>query len=278
MTAASMPRNRAAALAIAAAFLGFLRGMAPAPEERATWLYLIVVPLGYGHVIGASVFARSRRAPARAPGRERVSAAVFESSSLATIFSLYTWALGSPQLQPFVLAPILLLFAWHVAENDLALGRAYRDRMRLPPVSTGPRSGACALLLVVAGGVVAFSTREGAGFAHAYFGRTLLPAQAWLTLDELAAALVLYHTVSWLLFFEDRARALRLHSAAQAARLRRRVLAFHAAPVVLVAVLARWLPETEAFLAAPAHYFFWSAMHSIHTAVARGLAPRAATA
>jgi len=273
-----MPRNRVLALAVVAAFLGLLRWAAPAPAERAVWLYLIALPLGYGHVVGAAVFAHARRRHSREPRPARLLLGAFLGSSVLTLFAVYAWALRSAALQPLVLTPILLLFAWHIVENDLALGRAYRSEMRLGPVARARRPHAITLVLAAGVGLIAFSTREGALFSRVYFGEALVPVQPWLTLDELSAAFVLYHTLSWLLYFEDRVRALRRTSAPEALRLRRRVLAFHVAPLAVNAALYVWVPAVQFYVAAPAFYFFWSALHALHTAVARGLEPRAAPA
>jgi hypothetical protein len=177
-----------------------------------------------------------------------------------------------------VLGPILLLFGWHIVENDLALGRSYADGLRLAPVARGARSHAIALVLTGMVALAAFSTREGALFSRVYFGAALLPVQPWFTLDELSAAFLLYHTASWLLFFEDRARALRQRSAAEAAGLRRRVLAFHLVPLLLNAALYFWLPWAYLYVAAPALYFLWSSLHAIHTGWVRRLGPRPAPA
>ena len=126
-----MSRNRVLALAVVGAFLGLLRWLAPAPAERAAWLYLVALPLGYGHVIGAAVFSRSRAPRSQGRGRSRLLLAAFVGSGLLTLALAYTWALRSTALQPFVLGPILLLFGWHIVENDLALGRSYADGLRL---------------------------------------------------------------------------------------------------------------------------------------------------
>jgi len=273
-----MPRNRVLALAFVAAFLGLLRWLAPAPAERAVWLYLVALPLGYGHLIGAVVFSRSRRRSSGAQGASRLLVAAFVASSLLTLFAAFTWALRSTVLQPLVLAPVLVLFGWHIVENDLALGRSYRDGLRLPPVTRAVRHHGIALALTAGVGLATFSTREGALFSRVYFGAALVPVQPWLTLDELTAAFLLYHTLSWLLFFEDRVRALQRSSGAQAARLRRRVLAFHAIPLVVNAALYYWLPAVHFYVAAPAFYLFWSSLHTLHTAMVRGLEPRAAPA
>jgi hypothetical protein len=273
-----MTRNRVLALAFVGVFLGLLHWVAPAPAERSVWLYLVALPLGYGHVIGAAAFARSRAPGSRVKGSSRLLFTAFVGSSLLTLLAVYTWALRSTALQPFVLGPILLLFGWHIVENDLALGRSYRDGLRLGPVVRGVRRHAVALLLTAGVGLAAFSTREGAVFSRAYFGAALVPVQRWLTLDELSAAFILYHTLSWLLFFEDRVRALRQRSAREALRLRRRVLAFHLVPLLLNGALYLWLPSVFFYLAAPALYFFWSSLHAIHTAWVRGPAPRPAPA
>jgi len=273
-----MSRNRVLALALVAAFLGLLRWVAPAPAERAVWLYLVALPLGYGHVIGAAVFSRSRSGRSRAAGRSRLLHSALIGSSLLTLGVAYTWALGSTKLQPLVLGPVLVLFGWHIVENDLALGRAYAAGLRLGPVERGARHHAIALLLTAGVALAAFSTREGALFSRVYFGAALLPVQAWLTLDELSAGFLLYHTIVWFLFFEDRARALRQRSAAEAVRLRRRVLAFHGVPLLLNAALYHWLPSAHVYVAAPALYFLWSSLHAIHTAWVRGLEPRPAPA
>jgi hypothetical protein len=70
-------------------------------------------------------------------------------------------------------------------------------------------------------------------------------------------------------------RALRRSSGAQAARLRRRVLAFHLIPCAVNAALYLWLPGMHSFAAVPAFYLFWSSAHAAHTAWVRGLAARA---
>jgi hypothetical protein len=270
-----MGRNRVLALWVTGAFLGGLRWLAPEPAQRAAWLYLVALPLGYGHLIGAALFARSRRWDPRAPAASRWLLRAFVAWSLFTLFAAYLQALRSASLQPWVLAPILVLFGWHIAENDLALGRAYREGLRLGPVARAVAHHGIAAVLTAGVGLAAFSTREGAVFSRAYFGAALVPPQGWLTLDELTAGFLLYHTLSWWLFFEDRVRSLRTSAPAQAARLRRRVLAFHAVPLGINAVLYLGLPALHVYVAAPAFYLFWSSAHTLHTAWVRGLAPRA---
>ena len=177
-----------------------------------------------------------------------------------------------------MLTPVLLLFGWHVVENDLTLGRGYREGLRLPPVARAIHPHSVALLLSAGVALASFSTREGQIFSRVYFGVALVAGQPWLTLDEITAAFVLYHTISWLIFFEDRVRALRRSSGVQAVRLRRRVLAFHLFPCAANAVLYLWLPGLHFFVAAPAFYLFWSSLHAVHTSWVRGLAARPAPA
>jgi len=273
-----MLRNRLLALASVGAFLGLLRWLAPAAAERAVWLYLIALPLGYGHLIGAAVFSRSRIGRTGGERGSRWLSSAFAGSTVLTLLAGYTWALHSSVLQPLVLAPMLLLSAWHIVENDLALGRAYRDALRLGAVTRALRHHGIALALTAGVGLTALSTAEGALFSRVYLGDLLVRPQEWLTLDELASGVLLYHAVSWLLFFEDRARALRRRAALDTARLRRRVFGLHAAPLALNAALYLWLPSVHFYVAAPALYLFWSVLHAIHTAAVRGLEPRMAAA
>ena len=273
-----MLRNRLLALAIVGAFLGLLHAHARSPAERTAGLYLIALPLGYGHLIGAAVFARSRFRRARGPREAPWLAIALAAASVASLLALYVRALGSPALQPLVLVPMLLLSAWHIVENDLALAGAYRDALRLGAVTRALRRHAIALALPAGVVSAALATHEGALFSRAWFGCALVSPRAWLTLDELASGVLLYHAVSWLLYFEDRARALQARSAADATRLRRRVFALHAAPLALNAALFVWLPALHVYVAAPALYLFWSVLHAIHTAAARGFEPRRAAA
>ena len=135
-----MSRNRVLALAVVAAFLGLLRWLAPAPAERAVWLYLIALPLGYGHVIGAAVFSRSRRRRSGGAGASRLLVRRLRRARAFSLSSPPTPGRCAPRrYSRCVLAPILLLFGWHIVENDLALGRAYRDGLRLGPVTRALR-------------------------------------------------------------------------------------------------------------------------------------------
>ena len=60
----------------------------------------------------------------------------------------------------------------------------------------------------------------------------------------------------------------------EAARLRRRVFALHAAPLALNVALYLWLPALFVIVASPALYLFGSVLHAGHTAALRGLEAR----
>ncbi len=276
--APSMGRNRVRAVLVVGGFLGLLYWLSARPDERIAWLYLVALPLGYGHLIGAAVFSRSRTRRSRGPRGSGLLPSAFAGSSVLSLLAIYTWALHVPVLQALVLVPMLLLSAWHIAENDLALGRAYRSDLRLGPVTRSLRHHGIALALTAGVGLAALSTGEGASLSYAFFGGWIAPRQTWLTLDELASGVLLYHAVSWLLFFEDRARALRPRAAIEAARLRWHVFTLHAAPLALNAALYLWLPAVHFYVAAPSLYLFWSVFHALHTAAVRGLEPRMAPA
>jgi hypothetical protein len=67
-------------------------------------------------------------------------------------FVLYAWAGRS---QPAVLLPLLAVSVWHIVENDLGLGRAYRRGMQLGRVGRGETEpfgsvGISALILALA--------------------------------------------------------------------------------------------------------------------------------
>lgn len=273
-----MLRNRLLTLAWVGSCLGLLHAFAPAAPERVVWLYLLALPLGYGHLLGAAVFARSRRVSSGAPPASRRLAAAFAASSALSLLALYAWSLGVRALVPWVVVPMLLLSVWHIVENDLALGRAYRSGLRLGPLVRSPRHQLLALVPTAGVGIAALATEEGAVIARAWFGATLGVRLPIVPLDELVAAVLIYHAVSWLIFFEDRARALAASGVFDGARLRRSVLALHAGPLVLNAALYWWLPALYVWVASPLLYLFWSALHALHTAALRGFEPRQAAA
>jgi hypothetical protein len=261
-------RTRCLAAGIVGLSLALMELLAPQPIQRPEWLSLVALPIGYGHLLGAVLFSRSRRAA----GPPSLLATAFGVVSLLSLLSGYTWALHTPRLQMAVLAPMLLVSAWHIAENDLALGRAYRDELRLGSVPGSIRQHALAASWTAGLGGLALSTAAGVQFSRLTFGAPLVPLQTAFTIDELATAVLLYHAVSWILFFEERGRAL---PAGAARRLRRRLFWLHAIPLALNAALYLWVPALHFYVAAPTLYLFWSVLHAVQTAFVRGLEPRA---
>jgi hypothetical protein len=261
-------RNRLLAAGLVGLLLALMRLLAPQAIQRQEWLYLIALPIGYGHLLGAARFARSRRAA----GPSSLLTMAFGGASVLNLLVGYTWALHTPALQMAVLVPMLLVSAWHIAENDLALGRSYRDDLRLGRVPRAIRHHALAAAWTAGVGLLALSTRSGVHFAMLSFGGPAVPLQTAFTIDELATAILLYHAVSWILFFEDRARAL---PEVAAGHLRKRLLWLHAIPLALNAALYLWVPAVHFYVAAPTLYLFWSVLHAFQTAFVRGLEPRA---
>ena len=196
----------------------------------------------------------------------------FVAVGVLNLLAAYIWALHAPSLQLPVLVPMLLVSAWHIAENDVALSRAYREGLRLGAVPQAARHHLLAAGWTAGVGALALSTPSGAQVALLHFGRVVVPTQAVFSIDELATAVLLYHAVSWLVFFEDRARAL---PAAAARQLRGRLLAIHAAPLCLNGALYLGLPSVHFDVAAPTLYLFWSVLHAVQTAYVRGLEPSA---
>jgi hypothetical protein len=261
-------RNRLLAAGLAGLLLALMRLLGPQPIQRQEWLYLIALPIGYGHLLGAALFSRSRYATK--PSSLLTTA--FVAMSILSLLAAYTRALHTPALQMAVLVPMLLVSAWHIAENDLALGRSYRDDFRLGGVPRGIPHHALAAAWTAGVGLLALSTRPGVHYAMLSFGGPAVPLQTAFTIDELATAVLLYHAASWILFFEDRARAL---PEVAARRLRRRLFWLHAIPLALNAVLSLWVPAVHFYAAAPTLYLFGSVLHAFQSAFVRGLEPRA---
>jgi hypothetical protein len=263
-----MARNRALSALLVLAFVAGVRLVAPAPEAQAPWLYLVALPIGYGHLIGGLWFAWARlreRVPEDLPaGLVAASALV----GVANLLAAYTWALHVPALLPWVIVPMLLVSAWHIVENDLGLGEAYGRGLELGAVQAGAAHHALALAATTLVGAAALLTPEGTLFASAWLGVSL-PALAPFGIDELATAVLMYHAVSWLCFFWERSRVLSRRQRHEARRLRWRLLALHAVPLALNAVLYFTAPALTVYVAAPGLYLFWSVLHAFQTAWVR---------
>jgi hypothetical protein len=255
--------NRIRSVTMIGAGLAVLHALVPDATTRERWLTLVALPIGYGHLLGACWFARSR---IRMTGLE----VAFAGSSVLSLLCAYTWALHVEAARIAVLVPMLLLSAWHIMENDLALARAYRSRMRLDPVPRDAAHHAIALVATAVLGLLALATPTGAYYLAHYWG-TALPLQL-TTIPDLATAVLMYHAISWILFFVERMKA---SSEPVALRLRQRLFWLHAIPLAANAIIYTFFPATTVFVASPLLYLFWSVLHAFQTAFVRGLEPRA---
>jgi hypothetical protein len=263
-----MWRNRILAAVTVGVLLWLMRLSEAVIVPRHELLYLVALPLVYGHLIGAALFARSRKP--EQPFSMLTSA--FTGVNVLALLAAYTWALNTPALQLAVLASILLLSMWHIVENDLELARSYRDGLRLGPVPREVRHYTLGAAWTVAAVLLALSTFAGSRFSILHFGGAIVPVQTFFSFDEVAAAVLLYHAISWIVFFADRARALPAEAGRQ---LRIHLFALHAIPLALNVALHLGAPTIHAYVAQPALYLFWSALHAVQTAAVRGFEPRA---
>jgi uncharacterized protein YjeT (DUF2065 family) len=250
-----------------ALFLGLLHGVAPDAARREAWAYLIALPLGYGHLIGGVLASRARYRALVPDGVSPRACAAFVALGVLGLLAAYTRALQSPLLRPWVLAPMLVVSAWHIAENDLALSRAYRRGLALGPVGRGRRDVCLVAVFTAALAWAALATPSGGQWSSLVLGQSLSPLR-WIGMADLVAGVLLYHAFSWLRFSEDRARRL---GSWPAARLRRLLLLSHALPLVANAILYFWLDALHAYVASPALYLFWSVLHAFQTAAVRGV-------
>lgn len=115
-------------------FLLITRALVPDPGPRAELQYLLVITLGYGHLLGAAVSGR-RRLAALAPmwlsGR---LAGVAATLAVLDLFVVYVWA---THVSLAIFLPLLVVSIWHIVENDLSLRKPAAGRIGIPPV---PRS------------------------------------------------------------------------------------------------------------------------------------------
>ncbi len=124
-------RTRAVTVSCVCTFLAITRVAFEDPWLRAERQYLFVITLGYGHLIGAAVFARQRLAelvPARVPHRLAAAAA---GLGVLDLFAAYVWA---THLSEIVFLPMLVVSIWHVVENDRFLARADAGRNGMGPM------------------------------------------------------------------------------------------------------------------------------------------------
>jgi len=246
-------RIRAGALMLLLAGWLALHALAPDASVRRTWLSLVALMLGYGHLLGASSSSRSLHGS----GLERL----FAGLCTATALCAFSWAMHGAARLP-VLAVLGVVSGWHILENDRAMGHGGRAG-RLPPLPRRAQPHGIAvlgtLLLCLTGLVVWAALPQRAP-------GTVSPRA--FALEGLLAALLLYHAIAWILFVLECAR----HLPPRAARARRRRLLWvHALPVALLGASGHWLQDLHVVLTSPALYLFWSGVHAVQTARARGL-------
>ena len=241
--------NRTASAAIVGAYLAASAHAVPDADARAALHYAVVTTAGYGHLLGA----------ARLPGRGLAGRASF---ALALANALAVYGLALVRLPEIVLL-LLAASAWHAVENDLGLAAAYARGHSLPPHPRGARAlAACAAATAV---VVAA--------AAAALASVPLGPVGPLAFGDVFAAATLHHLVSFALLLGARARALARSDAAAGARLAARLAAWHAVPVLVLALLPRLgAPGTalHGALVAPPLYLFFSVLHVVQTGLRRG--------
>ncbi|MCP5056084.1 MAG: hypothetical protein GY937_05080 [bacterium] len=252
--------NRVQSAVAVGLLLGLAHAVWPDPGERSAWIYRCVTTFGYGHLIGAAWFGRRHFRALRhrtiPPGLWRG----FVLTTLGASLGVYAWSL---ELVPGLILFFFGISVWHVVENDLALGDAYRDRGRLPNLSHRPR-GHLKVLCVTS--VIAF-----AGLATPEFGFAALLGIAWSgpSLSDLFAAVTGYHLISWVRFIVDRMRWV---DDGSARRFRRDLAAVHVLPIAACLMLLGMgdrATSAEALVFGPGIYLFWSVLHVIQTAAAR---------
>ncbi len=267
---------RGASLGSVLLLLALARIAYPDTHARAEALCLLILPLGYGHLLGALL---STRAPdsKRATPRLRPSRPLLSASILAAGFGLYAALLSAHPM--LALVPLLAISSWHIVENDLSAGRSLSLAPRLGPMprdvdshlsafgltsllllaavsseSSDPaRSFAAAVdspwevetaavalraLAATAGAALALRARSSARRAGgiALSGAALLLSTPDLSLSEVVAASTLYHVVSWILIGAHRIRSIGDRGSARRRALALRLAAVHLAPIAPVLV------------------------------------------
>lgn len=253
------PRRRCAlALVVTALVLAGLRIAAPDPTTRREWALGVMLPLGFGHQIAA--VACRRRRPRRRLER------VLGYATLASSGVSFAWLLTGPAAVP-LLAALAAVAVWHGIENERAMARAAapNGNGRLAPLSRSPREQTSLLLATGLGLAAIWGLPQ---LAHAAL-RWGAPAGlcAW-TAEELMAALLFHHIVSFLIFHVVRPAGIVVRSGSGA-----RLVLSHVLPIGLAFASYAWWPALFAFFAAPTFYLFCSFAHALDTSRARGLAP-----
>jgi len=166
---------------MAGAIWGALALVFSDPAERTPWIYRTVLTLGYGHLVGGALLGRrgiAGRWGARIAGSPlgalppRLGAGLAAGLGCAAVAFLYSGYTAALDAWPIAAGVLLAIATWHSAENDLALPLAYRNGLRLPPVSSDADTqaaalGITALVLGLAAAALAADPVGGHGLAAA---------------------------------------------------------------------------------------------------------------
>ncbi len=251
---------RVAAAGAVAAVLFALRAAVPEPVERGMAIYLLVVSLGYGHLIGGALFARR----SERPRGSRIASGGLVAATLLSGFGVYIAAVAAA---PVLALPLLALSIWHAVENDLALTPEGARPIAPLPLGWGHHASSLGLSIALAALFVAAIPAE------VLSSRPALPIDlsGWIRFEEIFGAWTLYHLVSWLAVAVARAR--------QSGRPLTGLVAVHALPGVVCAGLLYlpldWSHPLRQLVFAPAAYLYWAAAHVVQTHWARRPPPRA---
>lgn len=124
--ARSATRNRLCSLAAVIVYGAIAGALTEDSEQRAALHSIVVITLGYGHLIGAFWSSRRRGRPSPsidAPGRRTGRVTALGFAAVVSAFLVFTGTLAA---QLGVVLCLLAVSAWHTAENDLALERRYQ--------------------------------------------------------------------------------------------------------------------------------------------------------
>jgi hypothetical protein len=250
-------RLRGLTLLGVAALVLAIRALAPDPGLRRATLLLAALGVGYGHQLGALLFARRR-------ARSGLDRLLLVTTTLSLGLAL---ALGlASAAAPWLLVALAWLAAWHVIENDVALSRATPSRTGLPPLS---RAAWRHLVAFAAAAAVVAIALAAPGLAPSLVARG---APVWLaawTPEEAIAVLLLHHSATWLV----RGWQARAQDLAPDAGHRASILLLHAFPLIALAGAHELAPVAFAWALSPPIYLFLSTAHAIHTCIERGLEP-----
>lgn len=256
MTATAL-RNRLATLLLVAGVLVLFRGLWTDGSERAEALYVVVLGLGYGHLLGAALVGR-RASGLRPQGVSLGLWRLFSVTSIGTLFLAYFALLELFPATSFlvVASPLLAISVWHTVENDTAVADAYGRGFRMRSIERQTQGRTMAITCLVALAAALASADE-------------------VIFAEVFAISTLYHLFQWLVFLSDRIVA--GGDRARGAALLRGIAWTHLPAAFVCAVLVIWrssLPPLAFELAfSPSLYLFWSSLHVLQTGLARRSTP-----